>query len=230
MCYSTTLDREIKALERDYNRRMLEDSRSAYLHPDEMDDGDRSILFRKQTSAFARPYWPVVSSASSQTIDPFRWGFVPKHIASEDEAKEYLKQYPSFNAISEDVQTKATYREAWVKGQRCLIPVSSFTEWQHQPIPGKKAVNKIPYRIGTKEPTFSLGGLWTETALGYRTYTILTTKANPMMEVIHNTKKRMPVIIPRDMEEFWLSPTLGLDKAKWLCDPYPESEMVAEAA
>ena len=38
MCYSTTLDRDLKALERDYNRRMLEDSRSAYLHPDEIDE------------------------------------------------------------------------------------------------------------------------------------------------------------------------------------------------
>ena len=38
MCYSTALEREEKALERDYNRRMLESSRAAYLHPDELDE------------------------------------------------------------------------------------------------------------------------------------------------------------------------------------------------
>lgn len=212
------------------NRRCLESDYRIYLHPDQEADGDRSILFKDRTSAFGRPFWPVVSSSNAQAFEPQRWGFIPKHITSEEEAKEYLKQYSTFNAIAEDIEKKQTYREAWAKGQRCLIPVTSFTEWQHVPIEGKKAVNKIPYTIGTKEPVFTLGGVWTETALGYRTYTVLTTKANPLMEVIHNTKKRMPVIIPKDMHAFWLSPTLPLDYAKLLCDPYPEKEMVAVAA
>ncbi len=230
MCYSTTLDREIRELERDMNRRMLEDSIKVYLHPDEEADGDRSILFRKRTTAFARPFWPVVASDQSDVIAPYRWGFVPSWIRSEDEAKEYMKKYTPFNAISEEVATKASYKDAWAKGQRCLIPVSSFTEWQHVPVEGRKTPDKVPYNITTKEGIFCLGGLWQDTALGYRVYTILTTKANPKMEVIHNSKKRMPVIIPKDMEQFWLSPTLGLDQAKLLCDPYPEEEMNAEAA
>ena len=232
MCYSTAYEKELEAMERDYNRRMLEDSRRAYLHPDELDenyDPDRSILF-KQTSAFARPFWPVISSDRPDVIDMYRWGFFPPHIRTEEEAKVYIKDYPSFNAVSEDVETKRTFKDAWAKGQRCLIPVTSFFEWQNQEVPGRKTPNKIPYRIGTKEPSFSLGGLWADTGLGYRVYTILTTKANPLMDVIHNKKKRQPVIIPKDMEEFWLSRTLPLDHVKLLCDPIPEGEMVAEAA
>lgn len=232
MCYSTTLDREYKALERNYHRRMLEDSRHAYLHPDEIDeqpDGDRSIIYRTRQTAFARPYWPVISTDRPDVIDVYRWGFVPKHIRTEEEAKEYLKKYTPFNAISEEVATKATYKEAWAKGQRCLIPVTSFTEWQHCPIDGKKAVNKIPHTIRAKEgEVFSLGGIWQDTALGYRVYTILTTKANPLMEVIHNSKKRQPVIIPKDMEQFWLSPTLDLDHVMIMCEPLPEHAMIAE--
>lgn len=229
MCYSTTLDREYKALERDYNRRMLEDSRRVYLHPDEEADGDSGYIYRKRQTAFARPFWPVISNDRPDVIDMYRWGFVPNWIRSEDEAKEYLKKYTPFNAISEEVATKASYREAWAKGQRCLIPVTSFTEWQHCPIEGKKAVNKIPHTITTKGgEVFSLGGIWQDTALGYRVYTILTTRANPLMEMIHNSKKRQPVIIPKDMEQFWLSPTLDLDHIKIMCDPLPESEMIAE--
>ena len=232
MCYSTAYDRELKAMERDYDRRMLEDSRRAYLHPDEIDedvDPDRSILF-KQTSAFARPFWPVISTADPRVIDVYRWGFVPAHVRTEEEAKAYLKDYPSYNAVSEEVDTKRTYKEAWNKGQRCLIPVTAFFEWQHVPVPGRKTPEKIPYRIHTKEPAFSLGGLWTDSGLGYKTFTILTTRANPLMERIHNTKKRQPVIIPKDMEEFWLSSTLPLDHVRLLCDPIPENELIAEAA
>lgn len=232
MCYSTAYERELKAMERDYNRRMLEDSRRAYLHPDELDenyDPDRSILFT-QTSAFARPFWPVISTDRPDVIDLYRWGYVPEYIRTEEEAKAYLQKYTTFNAISEEVETKSTYQKAWAKGQRCLIPVTSFYEWKHVPVPGRKTPEKIKHEIKTKDPCFSLGGLWADTGLGYRVYTILTTRANPLMEVIHNTKKRQPVIIPKDMEEFWLSPTLPLDHVKVLCDPIPAEDMVAVAA
>lgn len=231
MCYSTTLDRDARELERQFNRRLLEDSRAAYLHSDEMEDGERSIMFRKRTSAFARPYWPVLSTADPTVFDAYRWGFFRKNIRSEEEAKAYIKEWPSFNAISEEVETKATYKDAWANGQRCLIPVTSFTEWQHVPVPGKKTPDKVPYNIRVKnEDIFLLGGIWQDTHLGYRTYTILTTKANPLMAVIHNTKKRQPVIIPHDMVEYWLSPTLDNDHAKLLCDAIPDRDMEAEAA
>jgi putative SOS response-associated peptidase YedK len=36
------------------------------------------------------------------------------------------------------------------------------------------------------------------------TYTILTTEANPLMAEIHNSKKRMPVILDVSAEEEWL--------------------------
>lgn len=231
MCYSTTLDREVRALERHYNKRLLKDTRGAYLHPDELDDGDGSILFSKRTSAFARPYWPVICSDQPEVFVPCRWGFFKQGIADEEQAKAWIKDWPSFNAIAEDVETKATYKDAWNKGQRCLIPVSSFTEWQHVPIEGRKTPDKVPFNIKEKgADIFSLGGIWQDTALGYRVYTVLTTKANPLMEVIHNTKKRQPVIIPHDMEQFWLSKTLPLDHIKQLCDPLPERDMVAEQA
>lgn len=82
MCYSTTLDREVRALERHYNKRLLKDTRGAYLHPEnESDDGDRSILFSKRTSAFARPYWPVICSDQPEVFVPCRWGFFKQGIA-----------------------------------------------------------------------------------------------------------------------------------------------------
>ena len=223
MCYSTTLDMELKDLERAMDRRMLAGSRTRQMHIDD----DRSILF-KRVSAFSRPFWPVVSNDRPDVIQMFRWGFFKKDIAAEDEATEWIKRWPSFNAISEEVEGKATYKEAWAKGQRCIIPVTTFTEWMHVPVEGKKTPLKVPYNIRINEPITLLGGLWQDTLLGYRIYTVLTTQSNALMTTIHNSKKRQPVIIPADMVQFWFSPTLPLDRIKQLCDPVHERDMLAQ--
>lgn len=57
---------------------------------------------------------------------------------------------------------------------------------------------------------FVFSGLWSEwldksTGKLLHTYTILTTEANELMSKIHNTKKRMPVILHPDQEAAWLN-------------------------
>jgi putative SOS response-associated peptidase YedK len=57
------------------------------------------------------------------------------------------------------------------------------------------------------------------------TCTIITTEANETVKPIHD---RMPVILPRDKEDFWLDPA-NEDKERLLAllKPYPFEEMVA---
>lgn len=215
MCYSTSLDRDVKALERRMHKRMLEESRRVEL-PQQME------LPLEQTSAFARPLWPVVTSKEPQRITVQRWGLLPRYIRTDEEANDFLKKAPTFNAISEEVEAKRTFKQAFEKGQRCLIPVTSFYEWRHE---GKK---RIPYRIGVKGgDVFCLGGLW-ESGDGVDTYTVLTTRANPLMARIHNSKQRMPVIIPEAQWEAWLSPDLSPVEVKKLCEPLPDEELQAD--
>ncbi len=59
------------------------------------------------------------------------------------------------------------------------------------------------------EEAFAFAGLWntwTNKSTGevLNTYTIITTAANELMSEIHNTKKRMPVILNPEMEKDWL--------------------------
>ena len=223
MCYTTTLDKELRELERAMNRRMLADIRNKVLYPDD----EQSIVFRR-VSAFARPFWPVVTNDRPDAIQLCRWGFFKKTITTEDEAKEWIKRWPSFNAIQEEVEVKATYKEAWAKGQRCIIPVTSFTEWMHVPVKGRKTPLKVPYDIRMNEPLTLLGGLWQDTQLGYRTYTVLTTGSNVLMTTIHNSKKRQPVMIHNELVPFWFSHTLPLEQIKQLCDPVHERNLIAE--
>jgi hypothetical protein len=45
------------------------------------------------------------------------------------------------------------------------------------------------------------------------------------MEKVHNSKKRMPVIIPRQYEQDWLNPNLTKDDVLALCQPFDTGSM-----
>jgi putative SOS response-associated peptidase YedK len=70
---------------------------------------------------------------------------------------------------------------------------------------------------------------WTDRESGevIQTCTIITTAANPFMEKIHNTKKRMPVILPRENENSWIDPDLTAEKALRFLSPVGEDQMAA---
>ncbi len=219
MCYSTTLDRDLAALEKRLNRRLIDELRPSAVPG----DAGQVLLPLARTSAFARPLWPVIGTRHPQHLDLMRWGLLPGHIRTEQEAREFMRKAPTFNAVSEEVEHKRTFKHAFENGQRCLVPVTGFFEWRHE---GK---SKVPYRIGAKDgDVFCLGGLW-EKHRGAGTYTVLTTRANPLMAFIHNTKQRMPVIIAEADQEAWLSPDLPLTEAKRLCEPVPQEMLEAEA-
>src|SRR5262249_39311274 len=83
-----------------------------------------------------------------------------------------------------------------------------------------------PYAIGMKssEP-FALAAIWESwrhpvTAEIVRTFCVITTEANELVAQIHN---RMPVIIPRDAYDRWLSP-IEPDPSDLLV-PYPAESM-----
>jgi len=48
---------------------------------------------------------------------------------------------------------------------------------------------------------------------------VVTTKANSFMEEIHNTKKRMPVILPSAAEKLWLRGEMTKEMASSLMMP-----------
>jgi putative SOS response-associated peptidase YedK len=67
---------------------------------------------------------------------------------------------------------------------------------------------------------------WVDPATGevIPTFTIVTTRANGVMAKIHNRKKRMPVILPKEQEMEWL--TAGSGGAELLA-PCPDDWLQA---
>lgn len=148
-----------------------------------------------------------------------RWGLVPFF------AKGVAPKYSTINARVETVETAASYRSPWKRGQRCILPAAGFYEWQVLP-DGKKQ----PYYIMVADQDiFGFAGLWDRSVAGgepaIESATIITMAANPLMAEIHNVKARMPAILAREDRDAWLAGSP--DDARAALKPYPADLMVA---
>ena len=171
---------------------------------------------------------PVVTAGKPNDIQLFHWGLVP--FWAKDETSAMRLRGSTLNCISEEMFDKPAFRDAAGEGKRCLIPCTGFMEWKWLDGKGKA---KIPHYVHLKDQEiFSIAGLyarWTnrEKNTQYYSYTVLTTGANPLMAEIHNSKKRMPVLLPRDYERDWLNPNLTKEDVLALCQPIDAERMTA---
>lgn len=152
------------------------------------------------------------------------WGLIPSWVQTPAQAAQIRSK--TLNARAETVLEKPAFRQA-VRRRRCLVPADGFYEWRA--FQGKK----YPYFIFLKDKSvFSFAGIWEEwvdpeTGEVIKTYSILTTEANPLLAKIHNTKKRMPVILPPAEEKAWLSAGAGEAVLRSLLRPFPAELMAA---
>jgi putative SOS response-associated peptidase YedK len=152
--------------------------------------------------AFAYPELPVAyNNEGSMQISLFNWGLIPGWINDVDKAKRIRSM--THNARSETIDEKPSFAESF-RNRRCLVPVAGFFEWQHI------GSAKRPWYIYSKESAIiSLAGIYDRwyneiESRDIYTFSILTTRANSKMSEIHNSKRRMPVIVPVEKEEEWL--------------------------
>lgn len=175
-------------------------------------------------NAFDLPALPVIQSEDPESIGMLKWGLIPFWVRDAAAAEEIRRK--TFNARMETILERPSFRES-VKDRRCLVLCRGFYEWQ------QREKGKVPhyiYLVG--EPPIALAGLyerWTDRETGelIRTCTIITTAANPLMEKIHNTKKRMPVILPGENENAWIDPDLTAEKAMQYLKPVDQQRMAA---
>jgi len=147
-------------------------------------------------------------------LDRLWWGLIPYW------TKGAPKQRP-INATAERVAAAPMFRAAYAK-RRCLVPVDNFFEWAKVKGKGPKQPYAVAMRSG--EP-FALAGIWEswrhpETDEAVRTFCIVTTPANEMLDAIHD---RMPVILPPQAYDRWLS-AIEPDPRDLLA-PYPSDLM-----
>lgn len=131
----------------------------------------------------------VIKENNQNYIEPAKWGL-----------DNYYDKRPLINARGETLGEKKTFKNLFIQS-RCIIPASAFFEWR------KNADNSKTKMVIAIEnaPIFGMAGLYKveidAEGNSIKRCTIITTSANEAMSEIHD---RMPVILPRDVENIWL--------------------------
>lgn len=155
-----------------------------------------------------------------------QFGLVPRWVKSASDAK--LRSTKLVNARSETVTTSNNFRDAWLAGQRCIVPMRAFMEddWRS----GKAVPTRIA-RIDGKP--MGVAGLW-ESWAGAEgeliiSYTLLTVNANSHALMSRyqqpGNEKRMVAILNEGAYDAWLS--TRPEKAREFMRVYPANWLTA---
>lgn len=149
----------------------------------------------------------VKGQESEMELREAMFGLVPDWA---DNTKFAAKTY---NAKSETVSTKPSYRKAWRLNQFALIPMISFYE------PNYETGDPVRWRIERDDlEPFTVAAIWDLWSLkevedvpqAMRSFSMLTINADhhPLMSKFHNPiddEKRSIVVIPPDIRHDWLN-------------------------
>jgi len=169
-------------------------------------------------SGFEYGKWPIIKSTTQDfTIEQGHWELIAPWVKTTKEAAAGREKFNTLNATSERLLDSKLFKPAALN-YRCLVLSTGFYEWRHYKPTGAKKDIAYPYYITIKEqPLFYMAGIyqpWTDKETGETmdTFSIVTTKANGLMEQIHNKKKRMPTILSEMQAAEWISPNLSESK------------------
>lgn len=213
MCFYNSMSKKAKELAARYGRNLSI-----------VEIAEKIIKEQEQyrVNAFSFPDYPIITP--DPEVQSFRWGLIPFWVKEEKQADEIKRM--TLNARADTIFSKPSFREPIMK-KRCIVPSTGYFEWRHE------GNQKIPYYIFLKdEEIFSMAGIydeWLDKSTGeiIKTFSIITTGANPLTDYIHNTKHRMPAILSQEDEEKWLDPKLSKSDIEMLLQPFDADRMDA---
>ena len=125
-------------------------------------------------------------------------------------AKDRKLSRQTYNARSETVAEKPSFRDAWKRARHCIIPAVAIYE------PDSRTGRAVPTRISREDgELMGIAGLWDSWTSPegevVNSYTMLTLNADdhPLMKNFHRPEdeKRMVVILPKGFYADWLNAT-----------------------
>jgi putative SOS response-associated peptidase YedK len=193
------------------------------------DDGLRLLNVAPSTRRGDSVHWtvlPVVrpDGQGRRVLDHMVWPLIPGWLKGD------LPKFSTANCRSEPGQPfsqtvvrKPTFRNAWRRGQRCLVPFSWFYEWDQRSKP------RQPWRVMPNDaPLLVFAGLWDESSTPEgetrRSFTIITTEPNGLLRRIGH--HRAPTVLEADQWQTWLAG--APEEAERLIGPPPEDSLRAE--
>ncbi len=154
-----------------------------------------------------------------------QFGLVPPWVKSASDAK--LRSTKLVNARSETVTTSTNFRDTWLKGHRCIVPMMAFFEddWRS----GKAVPTRITRVDGKPMGVAGLWECWEKNGEEIISFTLLTVNANSHA-LLHRyqqggNEKRMPAILGEGTYDAWLN--ARHEKAKEFMRAYPANWLTA---
>lgn len=136
----------------------------------------------------AGPFIRRAHGADTYELMVGQWALIPDW---ESQAK---LRYATFNARSEELAVKRSYKTPWARGQRCIIPADSFDEpcWET----GRNIWWRFHRADGAPWGLAGLWNTWTDKTTGevVESYTMLTINADahPIMSRMHKPDPKLP--------------------------------------
>ena len=149
----------------------------------------------------------LIDHEGNRELELQQWGLMPTWNMPLTEMLKKAKG--NLNARAETIRELNSFKNS-IKSKRCIIPVNSFFEYQH--IGEGKEKKKLPYLIHpVNQPFFNLAGIYShylnpETKQWLTTFSIVTEPANNFMADIHNSAKRMPLMLANELISDWINP------------------------
>jgi putative SOS response-associated peptidase YedK len=162
------------------------------------------------------PHWILRVKYEDRELLPAKWGLVNSW------AKDAKRAASQINARAETLQSRPAFKGAFAE-RRCVVPANGFFEWTgpktaRQPLWFHRPDRGLLLFAGLYEYWQPTPGQW------LRTFTIVTTDANKLMEPVHD---RMPVFLVDDAVDAWLLPKQEPGLLHELLVPAPEDLLVA---
>lgn len=183
MCYQTRLLKKKEEIQKRFS-----------IPKDDLEGFNPSKIIK----AFDYPKTPVITNEKPNSIQHFNWGLVPSW-STDTSHRQY-----TLNARIETLHEKKSFKD--VIQNRCLIIADGFYEWKWSTESGSKKEKHL--LTIPNEELFAFAGIYSTwidiEGNHYNSYAMITTQANELMSEIHNTKKRMPIILNPSDEKKWL--------------------------
>lgn len=190
--------------------------------------GLERALFNFPDEAFPGYLAPIVreSHAVNGEIEcvPAMFGMVP-HWGDAKLARQ------TYNARTESVATKPSFRNAWKRNQFCIVPADSVFE------PNYESGKPVRWRISHADgKSLGIAGIWEWKSSGpdglpLLSFSMLTINADEhaLMRRFHKPgeEKRMLVMLEPHQYLDWMQGALVNDEAVY--QPYPAERLVAQA-
>ena len=187
---------------------------------------------RPLQSGFEYGDWTIVKPSNEGfDLELAHWELIAPWVKNSFEVMKGREKFNTLNATAERLLERKLSKQPALK-PRCLVLSSGFYEWRHYTPEGSKKDIAYPYYITVKEQTyFLMAGIyqpWVDVESGemMNTFTIVTTKANQLMEQIHNKKKRMPTMLNEQQASLWLSPNLSEQQIMQLASTQIDSSLL----